>query len=59
VIKRFPGDKLHEIIEKYPDVSKHLFSVLAARLGYANKITIKLANDLAAKNGIPGARPGL
>jgi type IV pilus assembly protein PilB len=37
VVKRFPGDKLHEIIEKYPEVSKHLFSVLAARLGYANR----------------------
>jgi type IV pilus assembly protein PilB len=57
VVKRFPGDKLLEIIEKYPEVSKHLFSVLAARLGYANKITIKLANDLAAKNSGPGAKP--
>ncbi len=50
VIKRFPGDKLSEIIEKYPDVAKHLFGVLVTRLGFANKITIKLANDLARMN---------
>ena len=50
VIKRFPGDKLPEIIEKYPDVAKHLFEVIAQRLGHANKITIKLANDLARFN---------
>ncbi len=49
VIKRFPGDKLPEIIEKYPDVAKHLFGVLAGRLDHANKITIKLANDMARK----------
>ncbi len=59
VIKRFPGDKLLEIIEKYPEVSKHLFTVLAARLGYANKITIKLANDLTAKTVNPGTRAGV
>ncbi len=47
VIKRFPGDKLPEIIEKYPDVAKHLFEVIAHRLGHANKITIKLANDIS------------
>ncbi len=49
VIKRFPGDKLLETIEKYPEVAKHLFTVLAGRLNYSNKITVKLANDLAAR----------
>jgi type IV pilus assembly protein PilB len=49
VIKRFPGDKLPEIIEKYPDVAKHLFEVIAQRLGHANKITIRLANDIGRK----------
>lgn len=51
VIKRFPGDKLPEIIEKYPDVAKHLFGILASRLDHSNKLTIKLANDLAKKTG--------
>lgn len=35
VIKRFPGNKIYEIIEKYPDVAKHLFTVIATRLNQA------------------------
>ena len=30
-IKRFPGDKIDEIIEKYPDVSSHLFKTMTNR----------------------------
>ncbi len=48
-LKRYPGDKLSEIIEKYPDVSNHLFKALAARLGQANSIIVKLAEDRTAK----------
>ncbi|MDH3359716.1 MAG: type IV-A pilus assembly ATPase PilB [Desulfobulbaceae bacterium] len=44
-IKRFPGDKLMEIVEKYPDVAGHLFKTLVGRLSYANSIIVKLAND--------------
>jgi type IV pilus assembly protein PilB len=47
VIKRYPGDKLSEIIEKYPDVSSHLFKALAARLAQANAIMVKLAGDIS------------
>ncbi len=36
-VKRFPGDKIHEVVEKYPDVAKHLFGVMAGRLNQANK----------------------
>ncbi len=43
VVKRFPGDKLMELIEKYPDVAKHLFKSLATRLSQANDIIIRLA----------------
>ena len=32
-VKRYPGEKLVEIIEKYPDIAKPLFEVLATRLG--------------------------
>ncbi|MBF0468169.1 MAG: type IV-A pilus assembly ATPase PilB [Desulfamplus sp.] len=39
-VKRFPGDKLHEVIEKYPDVAKHLFGILASRLSQANKLLL-------------------
>lgn len=42
IIKRFPGDKLSEIIEKYPDVAKHLFEVLAGRLDRADKIMVNM-----------------
>ena len=45
VIKRFPGDKIYEIIEKYPDVAKHLFEVIAARLNQADKIMVRLINE--------------
>jgi type IV pilus assembly protein PilB len=42
-IKRYPGDKLDEIIEKYPDVSGHLFRAMASRLHKSNQIIVKLA----------------
>jgi len=44
VVKRFPGDKLMELIEKYPDVAKHLFKSLASRLAQANDIIVRLAS---------------
>jgi len=45
-VKRFPGDKLIEVIEKYPDVAKHLFGLLAARLDMTNKRLVKLLNQI-------------
>ncbi len=42
-VKRFPGDKLDEIIEKYPDVSAHLFKTMTSRLLKSNQILVKLA----------------
>ena len=45
-VKRFPGDKLTEVIEKYPDVAKHLFGLLAARLDMTNKRLVKLLNQI-------------
>lgn len=42
-IKRFPGDKIEEIIEKYPDVSRHLFGTMTKRLQKSNQIIVKLA----------------
>ncbi len=49
VIKRFPGDKLLEIIEKYPDVAKHLFEVLAGRLDRADKIMVNMIRGIKKK----------
>ena len=41
----------NEVIEKYPDVSRHLFSALANRLEQANSIIVKLANERMRKVG--------
>jgi type IV pilus assembly protein PilB len=48
-IRRFPGDKLFEVIENYPDVSKHLFKTLVNRLEHSNEIIMKLANGRQAR----------
>lgn len=45
VIRRFPGDKLPEIIEKHPEVAKHLFEIIVSRLDHSNKLIVKLANE--------------
>jgi len=48
-VKRFPGDKMDEIIQKYPDVSLHLFRTMAARLQKSNQIIVKLAGEFINK----------
>lgn len=45
VVKRFPGDKMPEIIEKYPEVAKHLFQVIASRLNGADEVILKLIHE--------------
>ncbi|MEK6202389.1 MAG: type IV-A pilus assembly ATPase PilB [Desulfobulbaceae bacterium] len=49
-VKRFPGDKLEEVIRKYPEVSEHLFKTMVSRLQKSNQIIVKLAG------GSTGAR---
>jgi len=46
LVKRFPGDKMFEVIEKHPDVAKHLFTVLAARLEKADQRFVKLLRQI-------------
>jgi len=43
-IKRYPGDKLSEVIEKFPDISKKLFKTLVGRLQKADRMVVKLAS---------------
>ncbi|MEJ2688902.1 MAG: type IV-A pilus assembly ATPase PilB [Deltaproteobacteria bacterium] len=43
-IKRFPGDKLFELLEKYPDVAKPMFKIVTERLSQANDIIVRLAS---------------
>ncbi|MDO5673375.1 MAG: type IV-A pilus assembly ATPase PilB [bacterium] len=42
-IKRFPGDKLWEIIEKYPDIAAPLFRTLTERLNKTGHIMVQIA----------------
>ncbi len=51
-IKRYPGEKLTELIEKYPEVSRKLFKTMAKRLRKTDNIVIQLAG------GAGGKRPG-
>ncbi len=44
-IKRYPGDKMMEIIEKQPKVARHLFQTLASRLSHTSEIIVKLAQN--------------
>ncbi len=44
-IKRFPGDKLEEVVKKYPEVSLHLFRTLSQRLRKNNEILMKLVGQ--------------
>ena len=50
-IKRYPGEKIGELIEKYPDISTHLFKTMASRLRKTDQILIQLAG------GARGPRP--
>ena len=60
IVKRYPGDKLDEIIEKYHDVSLHIFKTITTRLQTSNMINVKLAARLKAQSGpkhLPNRRP--
>ncbi len=48
-IRRFPGDKIFEVIENYPEVAKHLFKTIVNRLEHSNGIIMKLANGRKAR----------
>jgi type IV pilus assembly protein PilB len=55
-VKRFPGDKLEEIIYKYPDIAHQLFATMTSRLQKTNQITVKLAGGGLKKPGPPPPR---
>ena len=49
IVRRFPGEKLPELIEKYPEVSRNLFGIIVGRLNKSNEVTIRLLNQLKGK----------
>ncbi len=56
-VKRYPGDKLDEIIKKYPDVSKHLFKTMTTRLQKSDQIIVKLAGGGSKRPPSKAPRP--
>jgi type IV pilus assembly protein PilB len=42
-VKRYPGNKLDEIIEKYPDISRKIFQAMTRRQEMSNQLLVKLA----------------
>ena len=44
IVQRFPGNKMPEIIEKYPKITKNLLQTNADRLNYANNIIVNIMN---------------
>jgi type IV pilus assembly protein PilB len=44
IVERYPGEKIPEIIEKYPDITKKFLEVSAVRLDHAEKIIVNLMN---------------
>ncbi|HEB70938.1 MAG TPA: type IV-A pilus assembly ATPase PilB, partial [Desulfobulbus sp.] len=48
-VKRYPGNKLNELIEKYPDVSRHLFKTLVGRLQKTDRIVVQLAGGARSR----------
>jgi type IV pilus assembly protein PilB len=49
IIKRFPGEKLLELIEKHPEVARNLFQLIVSRLHKSNDLTIRLLNQIKPK----------
>ncbi len=49
IVKRYPGDKIDEMLEKFPDISSHILKTLASRLNATNNIVLKLASAQAKR----------
>ena len=55
-VKRYPGDKINEIIAKYPDITSQLFKTMTVRLHKSNQIILKLAGG-AGRSQKPPSPP--
>lgn len=58
-VTRYPGEKLLELIEKYPEISRKLFKTLVDRLQKTDRMVVKLATggrpQAAPQRPMPGA----
>ena len=52
IVKRFPGDKINEVIQKHPEIAMHFFNTLVGRLAYANRLNVKLGKELRPKKQV-------
>ena len=48
-VTRYPGDKLMELLEKYPDIARKMFRTLVTRLQKTDRLVVKLANGGRAR----------
>uniref|UniRef100_UPI004057A82F ATPase, T2SS/T4P/T4SS family n=1 Tax=Candidatus Electrothrix sp. TaxID=2170559 RepID=UPI004057A82F len=55
-IKRYPGEKLTELIEQYPEISRKLFKTMAKRLRKTDNIVIQLAGGKRGSGPTPPPR---
>lgn len=44
-VKRYPGDKIDEILENQPEISRFLFNSVTSRLKKSNHLVVKLADS--------------
>ena len=44
IIERYPGDKLHEIVDKYPKITNKILEQMAGRIDASTKILVNLMN---------------
>ncbi|MDD3618755.1 MAG: type IV-A pilus assembly ATPase PilB [Desulfobulbaceae bacterium] len=42
-VTRYPGDKLMELLEDYPDIARKFFKIIVGRLQKADRMVVKLA----------------
>jgi len=54
-VTRYPGDKLMELIEKYPEIARKFFKTLVERLQKTDRMVVKLAS--AGRPQTPPQRP--
>jgi type IV pilus assembly protein PilB len=47
IVERYPGDKLNEIVDKYPKITSKLLEQMAGRIDASTKIIVNLMNQQA------------